>query len=249
MENEKIVEMIQSGHKEYYELLYIKNKALIYTVIRRCGIKKEDTEDALQDGYIGLHQAAEYFKRDNNTSFATYAYTLIKHSVLKGRHTGNIFYVPENEYYTLYRIQEVRRSFRAENKTEPSTEILSELCGLSAARIKNLLSAAAPVKSLNAPYEGSDGVISEFGDIISDNAPPVSELEETNELKRLIRRVLNTLTAPERQTILYRYIHDKTEKDTAVLLHIPTNEVRRLEETALRKLKHYKNRVLLEAYI
>lgn len=249
MENEKIVEMIQSGHKEYYELLYIKNKALIYTVIRRCGIKKEDTEDALQDGYIGLHQAAEYFNSDNNTSFATYAYTLIKHSVLKGKHTGNIFYVPENEYYTLYRIQEVRRSFREKNKTEPSTETLSELCGLSAARIENLLSAAAPVKSLNAPCEGSDGVISEFGDIISDNTPPVAELEETQELRRLIQRILNTLTAPQRQVITYRYMYNKTQIDTAKLLHIQPYQARRLEETALRKLKHYKNRVLLEAYI
>lgn len=249
MENEKIVALIQNGKTEYLEHLYLQNKRMIYKIIRKCGIKPEDTEDALQDGYIGLHIAAVGFNADLGLSFSTFAYKLILHSILRGTHTGKAVYMPDNIYYKLYSIQRTKKKLLQETGKEPTAAEISELCGVSAADIKTISEAAENVKSLNEPCNTSDGTAGEFGDLLSDDTISLAEHEEMNELKKLIDCILKELSIVERKIIIYRYIHQKTQIDTAQLLYISPNEVRRREQVALRKLRHYKNRVLLEDYI
>lgn len=247
MENEKLVKLIQNGEKEYLQPLYMQNKGLIHLIIKRCGIKKSDIEDALQDGYIGLHKAAEYYKIDNGAVFVTFAYKLIKQSIVQGEHKRKNITFPDNEYYTLYRIQAARRSFVEKNNSEPSISELSEICGLSAAKVENLLAAGQTAIYLNAPCACE--TTTELGDMICAYDTDIEELSEHKELTRLIKTILEMLNDNEKKVIIYRYLHGKTQKEAATLLHRTSDEVRRLEQTALRKLNHYKNRELLKSYI
>lgn len=249
MENEKIVALIQNGKTEYLEPLYLQNKRMIYKIIRKCGIKPEDTEDALQDGYMGLHMAALSFNVNLGLSFSTFAYKLIFHSILRGTHTGKAVYMPDNIYYKLYSIQRAKKQLLQETGKEPMAADVSELCGISVADIKIISEAAESVKSLNEPCNTSDGTAGEFGDLLSDDTFSIEERGETNELKRLIHIILNNLSVFERKIIIYRFIHEKTQIETARLLHLPQDEVRRQEATALRQLRHYSNRILFEDYI
>lgn len=163
MENEKIVALIQNGKTEYLEPLYLQNKRMIYKIIRKCGIKPEDTEDALQDGYMGLHMAALSFNVNLGLSFSTFAYKLIFHSILRGTHTGKAVYMPDNIYYKLYSIQRAKKQLLQETGKEPMAADVSELCGISVADIKIISEAAESVKSLNEPCNTSDGTAGEFG--------------------------------------------------------------------------------------
>lgn len=249
MENEEIVFLIQNGQTEYLEQLYLQNKRMIYKIIRKCGIKPENIEDALQDGYIGLHMAALGFNADLGLSFSTFAYKLIFHGILRGTHTGKAVYMPDNIYYKLYSIQRAKKQLLQATGKEPTAAEISELYGISVADIKTISEAAESVKSLNEPCNTSNGTAGEFGDLLSDDTISIEERGETTELKRLIALILKDLSTMERNIIIYRFIHEKTQIDTARLLHLPQDEVRRQEATALRKLRHYSNRILFEDYI
>lgn len=248
MENEKIVALIQDGKTEYLEPLYLQNKRMIYKIIRKCGIKPEDIEDALQDGYIGLHMAALGFNANLGLSFSTFAYKLILHSILQGTHTGKAVYMPDNIYYKLYNIQRAKKLLLSELNREPTAAEISERCGISVEDMKTILHAAENIKSLNTPTETNDGA-AEFGELLPDTSVSISHQAEKEELKRLIYTVIDALPEAEKAIILHRYIYNQTMDTAARRLNMTWYEVRQIESRALTRLRHYKNRVLFEDYI
>lgn len=249
MKNEEIVILIQDGKTEYLEPLYLQNKRMIYKIIRKCGIKPKDTEDALQDGYIGLHMAALGFNADLGLSFSTFAYKLILHSILNGTHSGNAVYMPDNIYYKLYSIQRAKKKLLQETGKEPTAAEISELCGISIADIKTISKATESVKSLNEPCNTSDGTAGEFGELLPDTSVSISHQAEQEELKRLINTIVNILPGAERSVIIRRYKYNETQETVARRLNVSCDEVRQAENRAMTKLRHYKNKQLLECYI
>lgn len=250
MENEKIVALIQGGKHEYLEQLYLQNRRMIYKVIRKCGISlSAEGEDALQDGYIGLHTAALNFNNQLGVSFSTFAYRLIFNSVLKGRHIGRSVYMPEHVYCKLYTIQRVRKQLRSKLDREPTEVEVSESCGISVEDISTILHAAANIKSLNTPTETKDGTAAEFGELLPDKSVSISHQAEQEELKRLIHTIVNALPEAERAVIIRRYKHNETQETAARRLNVSCDEVRQAENRAITKLRHYKNKALFENYI
>lgn len=249
MENEKIVTLIQNGKVEYLEQLYLQNKRMIYKIIRKCGIKSEDTEDALQDGYMGLHMAAVGFNVKLGLSFSTFAYKLILHSILQGAHTGRAVYMPDTIYYKLYSIQRAKKKLLQETGKEPTTEEISALCGIPVENIKTISAAAENVKSLNDPCNTSDGKIREFGELLPDTSVSISQQAEQEELRRLIHTIINTLPVAERAVIIRRYKYNETQETAARRLNVSCDEVRQTENRAITKLRHYKNKQLFKDYI
>lgn len=249
IKNETLVEFIQNGQNEYLEQLYLQNKNMIYKIVRKCGVHSySDIEDSMQNGYIGLYNAALSYNKNEGVKFSTYAYKAILNSVLKGVCIGNAIYMPNNIYYLWYKIQRERNRHINENESITAAE-LSKICNTTEEHINIITAAAMGTVSLNKHIDGLEGEQSELGELITDDTIDIVGDTEIKDLQSIVRRIISILPPMERRIIIYRYINGKTQSDTALHFHIPLNEVRNYECTAMRKLRSPKNKVLLADYI
>ena len=81
MTNEQIVEKIRNGYSvtENMQLLYERNLPLIKRMIKPY-TAYENTEDLLQESYLGLWEAVQHYETSENVLFMTYAGFWIKQS-------------------------------------------------------------------------------------------------------------------------------------------------------------------------
>ena len=249
MSNEKLVKLIRGGHTEYLEHLYTQNIGMIYSIIRKCGIHSRlDIEDALQNGYIGLHTAAVSYDFTTDVKFTTYAYKAVFHCIINSRCIGNAVYMPVNIYALWYKIDRERRRLLKEN-TDVTAAALSEACNISVEQINTISAAACGVLSLNVSIDNDSGKETEFGAVLPDEAVNIQEAAEKGELRRLCMKAVKTLPLFERKVIIYRYMKDMTISTTAAVMSCDECDIRRAEQRALRRLKSCKIQQMFAGYI
>lgn len=82
MSNEELAVLIQNGHNEYMESLYIQNLRFICRIISQCGIdyksNHEDYEDAKQNAYFGLAAAVNSFEVKKAINFSHMPKSILK---------------------------------------------------------------------------------------------------------------------------------------------------------------------------
>ena len=67
----------QAGDKGAREVLIEKNLGLVHHIVRRFAGRGHETEDLFQIGTIGLIKAIDYFNREYDVKFSTYAVPMI----------------------------------------------------------------------------------------------------------------------------------------------------------------------------
>lgn len=63
------------------EEMIIENQPLVYYLVKKFGVEREDYEDIVSEGTIGLIKAAKTFDASKNVKFATYASRCIKNEI------------------------------------------------------------------------------------------------------------------------------------------------------------------------
>ncbi len=75
------------------EQIIKNNSALVHSIVKPYQNKGIDTDDLVQEGYIGLLEAYKHFNKSSNAKFSTYAVYWIKKYILKAL---------ENNYNTCH---------------------------------------------------------------------------------------------------------------------------------------------------
>jgi RNA polymerase sigma-32 factor len=206
--------------------------------------------DLVQEGHVGLLEAAARFEPDRDIRFSTYAtwwiraaiqdYVLRNWSIVRGGTSSN----QKALFFNLRRL----RNRLARHGDHPPSSTFSEIAlalGVSYQDVETMNARLSGGDvSLNAPLMQTDsGETDERGDFLVDTQPlpdvAVQEMIDSDRRSAWLKQALATLTPREYHIIQQRKLADEsmTLEALADQLGISKERVRQLETRALSKLK------------
>ena len=205
--------------------------------------------DLIQEGHVGLLEAAARFEPEREVRFSTYAtwwiraamqdYILRNWSIVRGGTSS----AQKALFFNLRRLRA-----RLANGTEPLSNAtlyheVSVALGVSEADVAMMDSRlSAPDSSLNAPLSDEAGTTERMDFLVSDDPLPDEVVEDTIDIERRalwLKAALGALNARELRIIEERRLTEEgaTLEALGETLGISKERVRQIEARAMEKLK------------
>ena len=222
-----LIERSHKGDKDARNVLAQQNMGLVYTVARRFNGRGCEMEDLIQIGSIGLLKAIDKFDLSYDVRFSTYAVPMIAGEIKRFLRDDGMIKVSRSLKELGLRVNAAREHHRKLCGTEPTLSQLAEELGESVENITLAIQAAQPALSLTPEGENSDRQI----DI------PVESPEEELADKIGLAEVLESLPEEDRLLIRLRFYANRTQSETAKVLHTTQVQISRRERKILRKMR------------
>jgi RNA polymerase sigma factor for flagellar operon FliA len=195
--------------------------------------RKEDSEDLISAGTLGLVKAAKAFDPSRDADFKTYAYIRIRGAVideLRGRS-----FAPAGVHSQVRRIREAYRSYTARHGQPPVDEELAAELGIALPQLYRTLEETRRQHFLSIHGLSDDRPVPGALVPVDDSPSPQSQAERKEMLEQLAKAILE-LPQRDRTILLLYYERDLTMKEAAQVLDLTESRVSQLHASALFKL-------------
>jgi RNA polymerase primary sigma factor len=206
-EETKLAHDVKRGRKEALDELIRSNLSFVVKVAndyRNLGLP---FEDLLNEGNVGLIEAAQRYDTTKGTKLITYAIWWIRKSILKALNEhANLVRVPN---YQLKKVRELREAESALRRTlgrKPNREEISRRISRSVAEVEEVIqvSLARHDVSLDDTFgKDEDTPISDF--LVDSRLPSAEDELIQQEWSGLVGEALAHLTKQEKTVISYRF--------------------------------------------
>ena len=204
---------------------------------RGCGLS---FLDLINEGNIGLIEAAKRFDPGKKVKFITYAVWWVRQAIIHAlSDQSGAFRLPQKQANLLYRIGKAQANLRSKLERAPTTEEIAKKMDVSVTDVTNLLQVSDENISLSA-------VIDEEHDfVLSDKLEqkiilPADLILLKNSLRLLLRNALTELEPKEEKVVRLRFGLDgadpKTLKEIGEMMNLSRERIRQIEAQALDKL-------------
>ena len=204
-----------------------QNLGLVHACAGRFRGRGIEYDDLYGAGCMGLVKATDGFDEGRAVCFSTYAVPVILGEIKKLFREGGTVKVSRSLKELGLRVNAAREHHRKLCGTEPTLSQLAEELGESVENITLAIQAAQPALSLTPEGENSDRQI----DI------PVESPEEELADKIGLAEVLESLPEEDRLLIRLRFYANRTQSETAKVLHTTQVQISRRERKILRKMR------------
>ena len=235
------------------QALIRQNMNMVKAIAKRYAGEGIEIDDLIQEGVIGIMQAAENYRPNFNVSFPSYAGKWILNRIKRAAAKDRAIQIPEHIQRAYTKITMTYRALEQRNKCIPKSRDIAIETGMDEDDIKNILGIiynAKDICSLNTLID-SDESDDEIIDYIPAPLKDTVEIITENSLKADITAILNRLKDRERAIIRMHMGFDaepKTFEEIGRILGISRQRVCQLEQKAMRKLGSARNRELLAQY-
>ena len=204
-----------------------QNLGLVHACAGRFRGRGIEYDDLYSAGCMGLVKANDGFDEGRGVCFSTYAVPVILGEIKKLFREGGTVKVSRSLKELGLRVNAAREHHRKLCGTEPTLSQLAEELGESVENITLAIQAAQPALSLTPEGENNDRQI----DI------PVESPEEELADKIGLAEVLESLPEEDRLLIRLRFYANRTQSETAKVLHTTQVQISRRERKILRKMR------------
>jgi RNA polymerase sigma factor (sigma-70 family) len=216
------------------------NLRLVVAIARRHARAGVEPLDLIQEGNIGLMEAARRFDPARGVRFATYAGWWIRSSMRRAvaAESGPIR-LPDRVLDAIARVRAAERELEQRLRRTPTLAEVAAESGLTEATVATARGAARPPVELDAPL--SDDGDASLADVLPDHAAadPAEGLAGDDELAALAA-ALDALDERPRTVVALRFglgdAEPATLGDVAGRLRLSRERVRQVETRALRNL-------------
>lgn len=244
---------IQQGDEDAYQKLVQANLRFVVSIAKMYQSSGVDLSDLINEGNIGLMEAAKRFDPTRGFKFISYAVWWIRQSIMLAiADQGRMVRLPLNQIGMLNRINKAKNRFTLENHREPSDVELAELVDLSPDKIGDTVSHSAKHLSFDVPFgEDSDG--GTLLDVTPDkDAEQADAGLQTESLRTDIQAAMAVLTPREREILNLAFgigCQEMTLEEIGQRFDLTRERVRQVKEKALRKLIRYGAKDRLRQYV
>ncbi len=252
-EERKLGEQIKKGNREAVRKLVEANLRFVVSYAKRyrnCGLS---FLDLINEGNIGLIEAAKRFDPKKNVKFITYAVWWVRQAIIHALsdHSG-AFRLPQKQANLLYRIGKTASTLSIELERTPSPEEIAEQMDLSVEDINTLLQASDENVSLNQIID-EEHEFQLHDKIEQDSVIPADIILIRSSLKMQINSCLEELDEKEELVLRLRFGLDgqepKTLKEIGEMMDLSRERIRQIEAQALVKLNRSQKCQQLRGYL
>lgn len=218
------------------------NMRLVINIAKAYRNRAIALEDLIQEGAIGLMQAAERFDPDKGFRFSTYATHWIRQAI--GRAIDNkskAIRLPAHVSQSLRKIEKERLRLARELGHEPSSEQLARAMGISAKKLMALMQSSQELLSLDMSV-GENGGMTLGGLLRDENGHNPETLVLSKEVVLELQRILLELNEREQRVMRLRFRLDGNaeplvQEELAKEMKLSRERIRQIEVQAIKKLR------------
>ena len=243
--NEELVLNIQSGEidrKEGLKVLYLKNHGLIHNFIKPfLRDTSVDSDDLMQEGFIGMMKAVDSFDCSKGTKFMTYAMYQIQRQAQLFVSKDDAIRLPQ----WIYQLNGKRLTFIAEYQNEhgkePDEETIRDALGLSKLQYSRYKAVMNKTNCVSLDCRTHD----EDGDTVADIVPDPQRFDEElidsitdEENKRILWDCVDSLPRRQPEVVRKHIIDDMNYREVGESLGVSRQRAERIIKTAYKELKN-----------
>ena len=245
---EKEVELtkrIKLGDKAAANELVTANLRFVISVAKQYQNKGLDLVDLIQEGNIGMLEAAYKFDETRGYRFISYAVWWIRQSIMRAiSEQCRTVRVPMSQIVNMSKINKMSEKFEQKNGRAPSMEEIEEETNLNRKKINMSLASTYRSVSLESPLRDED--VSCLLDVLpNDNSESTDTTALKSDLIIEIERVLSKLSYREQDVLRMSFgigVQAMSNDEIANRFGIGGERIRQIQHSAINHIRNkYKN--------
>ena len=245
---------IRKGDDGALDKLVSANLRFVVTVAKQYQSRGLNLHDLINEGNLGLVQAASRFDETRGFKFISYAVWWIRQGIIQAlTEKARMVRLPLNKINVINKIKRASIEFEQVHRRPPSAEEISELIGSSIAEIRICLKHGFWPQSMDEPFRAGDGHMTLHNTIKSDDFSCPEKKMIRHSLQMEMSSILNTLS--DREAFIVRmYFGIGTDdplslEQIAFKLDLTKERVRQLKIQAIERLRKSSNLDFLKEYM
>jgi len=252
-EEQELGARVQAGDEPAFRKMIESNLRFVVAMAKKYSRSGYPLHELINEGNMGLIEAASRFDPSRGVRFITYASWWIRQAILAAiAHHGQTFRLPPKLKHDLYRFETKVSRLTQELGRRPSLEEISRELGMNEEEVRDLLGATPTEVSLSAPV-GEEGDM-RLEEVIEDHSiTPSDDILIAQSFEEQLQKLLGQLDDKERLIIERRFgLGDREPQTLAEIgtdLHLSRERIRQIEERALGKLRRSQRAKQLLGYL
>ena len=241
----ELTRKVKNGDEKAIKKLIESNLRFVISVAKQYQGKGLPLVDLIQEGNLGLIQAAKLFDLDKGFRFISYAVWWIRQSIMKAiSEQCRTVRLPMSQIVCINKINKASEKFNQLNGRNPSFEELEEETNIEVGKINSIMASVGKTVSLESPLK--DEEVSCLLDIIPDEGATPADSDATrNDLSNGIEAVLAKLSYRDSDILRMSFgigMHPMPNDEIANRFGIGTERVRQIQHSAINFIrKNYIN--------
>lgn len=244
---------VQKGEHEAFRKLIESNLRFVVAMAKKYSRSGYPLHELINEGNMGLIEAASRFDPNRGVRFITYASWWIRQAILAAiAHHGQAFRIPPKFKHELYRFETKVARLTQELGRRPSVEEISRELDMKEEDVREMMEGTPTEVSLSSPVgEESE---SRLEDLIEDvSITPVDDVLIAQSFEEELQNLLAQLDDKEKLIIERRFgLGDREPQTLAEIgsdLNLSRERIRQIEERALGKLRRSQRAKQLLGYL
>ncbi len=251
-EEKELGEQIQKGDKKALRRLIEANLRFVVSYVKKYRGMGMPMFDLINEGNLGLIEAAKRFDPRRNVKFISYAVWWIRQAIIHAlTHFSRAYHIPQKLSDKISEMKKKRAMLNMKLGREPTREETAQSMGITQEEVEDLEMLDEKGVSLSEPYY-DDGM--EVEERLEDSINPSVEYQIIkNSIQEQIRELLKELDEKEKYVIKSRFGLDddksQTLQEIGDKLNLSRERIRQIEQKAMRKLARSHKLQQLRGYL
>lgn len=247
----ELAQRIKEGDEQAMQEMVKANLRFVVSVAKQYQGRGLSLDDLIEEGNIGLIKAARRFDETKGFKFISYAVWWIRQCILEALEENvRIVRLPMNQENLLRNINKVRQNYLQEQNREPSNDEISEVLGVPANKIGEVIRLSKRYMSVDSPFE--EGEDNSLADVIPSKHPDTDANLDKESLHEDIDKVLSLLPIRSRDIIKLNFgigCEPLSLEDIGDHFGISRERTRQILYNSLKEISTSKSADILRTYL
>jgi len=245
---------IQNGDERALNRLVRANLRFVISVAKQYQNTGLTLEDLINEGNLGLIEAAKRYDHTKGFKFISYAVWWIRQSILKAAaDNSRTIRLPHNRLGEIQKISKASNEFEQKNERTPTADELSDLTEMDVNKVEMSLKMSKKQVSIDAPMSNDDDNNSLVSVLENSDTPDPSNSLLQESLSQDLERTLTYLKGMEAEVIRLFYglggASEMTLEEIGNTFGLTRERIRQIKERGLRRLRRVSNQTNLQTYL